>query len=87
MKNKVLVDIRWNNSCCRSKCPISGDLFKPFIGMYPFQSGTFDPISLDALAESDSRSVELILELSHIYMQLKNEGSEIPEIIQMVVEF
>jgi len=41
------LELRWNNTCSRAICPISGDSFSPYFGMYPFIEGTFDPISMD----------------------------------------
>lgn len=40
----IEVEYRYNNTGCRGACPLSGEVFKPFIGDYPFLAGTWDPV-------------------------------------------
>jgi hypothetical protein len=45
MFNRVLeVEYRHNNTGCRAVCPLSGEVFKPYFGEYPFLAGTWDPV-------------------------------------------
>lgn len=90
MNNKTYtIELKWNNTCCRAICPISGDSFKPFFGMYPFIAGTFEPVSLDALKEFNPEVVSEILTLSHKYYEMSQVGLEndIPPLVKMTVYY
>jgi hypothetical protein len=50
---QIDIEVKWNNTCCNSICPVTQEEHKPFFGMYPFLAGTWDPVSYDAIVESD----------------------------------
>lgn len=83
------IELKWNNTCCRAICPISGDSFKPFFGMYPFLAGTFDPISVDALEEFNPEVIQEILTLSHKFYEMVEAGlaNDIPPSVKMKVYY
>ena len=68
-------------------CPISGDSFTPYFGMYPFIEGTFDPISIDAIEEFNPETAREILQLANKYNEMSMCGLEndIPPSVKMKV--
>lgn len=89
MVKKFTLELKWNNTVCRARCPITGDSFKPFFGMYPFLINTLDPVSLDSLEEFNKEIVNEILFLSNLYYEKEKQGilEEIPESILFEVYY
>jgi len=45
LRSRIIeVEYRYNNTGCRSVCPLTGEVFKPHFGDYPFLAGTWDPV-------------------------------------------
>ena len=80
-KKRIKITIQWNNTCCKCRCPISGALFRPFFGMYPFFDDSYDPISIDDISEINPYESEKIMNIINRYNQLyeKNHIKILPD--------
>jgi hypothetical protein len=76
MNKEINIELKWNNTCCRSVCPITGDWFRPYWGLYPFLEGTWEPISVDALSEIAPEFVDKIIQQSSIYQGRYDSGDK-----------
>lgn len=58
------IEVKWNNAAVQSVCPVTQEVHKPYIGMYPFLAGTWSPILFDAIVASDLEAAKRIRVLS-----------------------
>ncbi len=54
------IEVKWNNAAVQSVCPVTQEVHKPYIGMYPFLAGTWSPILFDAIVASDLEAAKRI---------------------------
>jgi hypothetical protein len=57
--HSIEVEYRHNNTGCRGVCPLSGEVFKPYIGEYPFLAGTWTPVFEEILPPAGPANADL----------------------------
>lgn len=84
------IEVKWNNAAVHSICPVTQEAHKPYIGMYPFLAGTWDPILFDALMASDldaAKRISLLNQSESTAVFSDASGQYAPAPVKMTVRF
>lgn len=87
LNRTIDIELKYNNAAVKSVCPLTKDVHKPYIGIYPFQAGTWDPFEREIMPDRVWGQVISVEEHCAQAAQLKENPADVPEFVRLHMGF